>query len=78
MTARARLLRAWAALDHVGATVRSMSLAGFDDHEVNALAWEAEHRLRVIAEGRQVDTSVPGAAQTAPAPANNPAERGRR
>lgn len=53
MTPRARLLRAWAALDHIGATVRSMSLVSLDDGEVGALAWWAEHRLKVIAEGRE-------------------------
>ena len=53
MTARGRLLRALAALESVGATVRTVRLGGLDDHEVAALAEDAEYRLRVIAEGRE-------------------------
>lgn len=52
MTPRARLLRAWQRLERAGATVRTLRLGDLADHEVGALAADAERRLKVIAEGR--------------------------
>lgn len=51
MTARERLLRAWAALETRGAVVRRVDLSWRSDREMAVLAEYAEHRLRVLAEG---------------------------
>lgn len=52
MSPRQRLFRAWHALEDQGATVRRVRIGGLSDRELGALAEDAEHRLRVLAEGR--------------------------
>lgn len=52
MSPRERLLRAWAELERRGAVVRQLDVEFFSDREVSVLAEHAEHRLRVLAEGR--------------------------
>lgn len=51
MSARQRLVDAWAQLEAGGHTVRRVDPDSLDDHELGALATDAEHRLRAIAEG---------------------------
>lgn len=53
MTPAERLRAAWAVLEGHGATVTRVDLSGLGDRELNALAYEAEHRVVVIAEGRE-------------------------
>jgi hypothetical protein len=53
MTPRERLRAAWAQLEARQAVVHRVPLDELTDHEANALAYEAEHRLTVIAEGRE-------------------------
>jgi hypothetical protein len=50
VTPRQRLLAAWDALEAAGHTVRRVDPDGLKDHEIAALAADAERRLRAIAE----------------------------
>ena len=55
-----RLTRAWAALEDGGHTVNRVPLNALDDHEIAALAAEAEHRLKVLTEGEAAGWSPDG------------------
>lgn len=53
MTPRRRLVVAWAELERRGAVVRRVRLDDLTSREQGALAEHCEHRLRVLAEGRE-------------------------
>lgn len=53
MTPRRRLVVAWERLAARGAVVRRVRLEGLTAAEMNVLAYEAEHRLAVLAEGAE-------------------------